>query len=778
MVILKHLLSTGFLTLTAGVCMAATVADRPIVPGGPQTIYAPIAGLSQFKNWNLAVVNRGPKSTPATITVYSSLGVPFTPTEIKLAASETRHLNIKLLVPREEWEHNLGGVAVSFTGQAMGVWAQATLSDFYGFGNVDLPVFHNAMYKSNVADAVWWEPKHAKSYVILGNSSEETLHIEVKVDGKAYKVELGPHATTVREVHGGQDDDHNELNSVHVSSDGPAGTLRVSGYALSHSEGFVNTIRFFDPDNSTEPAVYANGLHFSAGENHLAVKNLSSQPLRIWGTAFPTGDQGPLQAVAIPSVIVAAGEVEELNLSGLGDLTQLDGSAVKIESTGPNASVIASFLNFNTDRRMVRGVPLRDIGDLSVLTGAYPWRLDGQFQSRVYLTNMGTKRAAIGGHILPNGGAAYFIDSHYLDPGETAVFNLRKIRDQQTPDPKGVTLPKDVVAGQFQWSVLFGGESQHFLGRNEVLDPTSGISASFSCAYCSCPYSTTSASLSPGAVTLGINSSFSGISIFGVEVNTCSGAYVDDYHINPPSWSIASPNILSLTTNASPSVVKGLAVGKTSFYAPLSTPVYSYTPNPSGNGGTCFQSNTEPLNPPGNGTVNCMTPTGETSVYVRQVLTDVATPTASDFLQTLQVPANIYTGFVKEQENALGTDSCYFGSADTYGPTTTVTGTTWTVGGVTPGFSESQVVSPGPNQWGPDEIGYLPAPVRYYQQRMLKLGITAPCGFHLYQNLAYACSQNASFVTYGSSISLTSTIDSTGITNCREGVCAPRYVYP
>jgi hypothetical protein len=80
--------------------------------------------------------------------------------------------------------------------------------------------------------------------------------------------------------------------------------------------------------------------------------------------------------------------------------------------------------------------------------------------------------------------------------------------------------------------------------------------------------------------------------------------------------------------------------------------------------------------------------------------------------------------------NANGSDACYFnGSA--YLPLTGVTGGTWIVGSITPGSPESQVVTPGHNQWGPDLVGYNPGPVRYYQQNRARLGLGMPCGFGL-----------------------------------------------
>ena len=104
-------------------------------------------------------------------------------------------------------------------------------------------------------------------------------------------------------------------------------------------------------------------------------------------------------------------------------------------------------------------------------------------------------------------------------------------------------------------------------------------------------------------------------------------------------------------------------------------------------------------------------------------------------------------------------------------------GTTWTVGGITGNGAESQVVIPGHNQWGPDVVGYGPGPVRYYQQNRARLGLSFPCGFSLQQNLKITCVQDGSQTSYRSNVPLTSTIDTTGLTSCRDGKCSPHVNY-
>ena len=231
---------------------------------------------------------------------------------------------------------------------------------------------------------------------------------------------------------------------------------------------------------------------------------------------------------------------------------------------------------------------------------------------------------------------------------------------------------------------------------------------------------------------------------------------------------------------SNPGLTTGVGAGNTTISA-------SYIANLPGNVGQICAPPPLPLCPTQGGWTGqspvqvpqCQVPTGESTAYVQQVLTDQYSPTASDFLQTLSVASGSSSAdagsTVQESEGQAGNDSCWW-SGSPYAPSNSVLGSHWIVGGITPGDPESQVVVPGPGQWGPDEIGWAPGPVKWYQQNNPPNGKPIPCGTTVYQSLSLACPSQSS-VGYIYNQQLSSTIDSTGLTNCRAGVCAPHYGY-
>ena len=201
----------------------------------------------------------------------------------------------------------------------------------------------------------------------------------------------------------------------------------------------------------------------------------------------------------------------------------------------------------------------------------------------------------MGGYIHPTADKDYWIDTRYLEVGETALFDLRDLRDRQVPDPRGVKLAKNVMAGQFEWSTLFGDGSQRLIGRAEEIDQSGKANVISDIDACDCPSETLSAFLSPDNIftTIGQYGYFTAT---GVAYRACGGE-PNDYTIFPSSWSIPTPGIVSLSTGNSPTAMLGLAAGTSSFTTPVQSTIYGFAR------GTCYVVSKSTLQVPGTGTV-------------------------------------------------------------------------------------------------------------------------------------------------------------------------------
>ncbi len=99
----------------------------------------------------------------------------------------------------EAIEETPGGIAIEYSGPPKAVAGHVTIRGFHGLGNLDVPLLEGREFKSTTLAALWWEPAIAHSYLVLGNSSNETVSADV-VFGSASKrrIVLPPFATQLQ----------------------------------------------------------------------------------------------------------------------------------------------------------------------------------------------------------------------------------------------------------------------------------------------------------------------------------------------------------------------------------------------------------------------------------------------------------------------------------------------------------------------------------------------------------------------------------------------------
>jgi len=86
------------------------------------------------------------------------------------------------------------------------------------------------------------------------------------------------------------------------------------------------------------------------------------------------------------------------------------------------------------------------------MTGSYPWKIADDFTTIVYVTNISDQQAEFIGQVNCDGGH-FIIDPRKLAPGETAVFDLENLRDDQIADNAGARIPREASIGQFKWAI-------------------------------------------------------------------------------------------------------------------------------------------------------------------------------------------------------------------------------------------------------------------------------------------------------------------------------------
>ncbi len=461
-------------------------------PVAERRIYAPTISFDG-ETGSIVLNCRSEDPIEATPVFYTKSGEAITGTPVTLQANEIRFVTIKSLIPAAHKDRdNWGGMDLQYIGHQMEVWAQITIPGRGQHPSTDVlfSVINNL--GSDTLEAVWYQPKPGKRVIALGNSSPSPIQTYIEFsNGEAETVEIPPFGTKYfrKTYHGSQD----QGESVKIVTTGPAGSLKASGYVISKDspKKLASSIRFYDTKAAVQPKLFATNFHAKNEEAHIVLKNTVLDSVNVQAVFRPTKGNGP--PVILPPTTIGPSETRELDLSQLylaaAGRDDMDSVSVEVTNDGEAGTLIGSLNSRNENSDVTYDIPLRDSGKKRISTGAYPWRLDGDFRSVVTITNVGTDSARFGADLFYAGGGRYVFTPTILQVGETVRFNIKKLRDEAIPDQKGNVLPANITSGQFKWSILgLPSETSRLIGRSEVISKSLNVSSSYSCNN-NCPHS-------------------------------------------------------------------------------------------------------------------------------------------------------------------------------------------------------------------------------------------------------------------------------------------------
>jgi hypothetical protein len=553
---------------------------------------------------------------------------------------------------------------------------------------------------SDTQEAVWWTPRGGRVVIALGNSSDTSIqtHLEYS-NGQSQTVDIAPHATEylrVRPPVPGTDRPTRDGTgeSVRMTTVGPSGSLKATGLILASGSRLVSSIRFCDTKGVAQQHLFATNMRLGDYQPRILLKNTSAAGIVTRPRFFPSaGDSG--NPVELSAVTLLPEEIVELDLSALMSAadrrTDLKTVSVQILNSGAPGSLIGAIFGVEQGTGATYDLPLRDSGTTRANTGAYPWRIDGDFNTIVSITNVGNTPSRYIAEIYYPGGR-YLFGDRGLAVGETASFDLRKIRDEQLPDANGDLLPRTVTSGQFRWHWFPAPGTPQMIGRAAVSSPSRGISISYSCqANCY--------GFGP-EYRIGGNTTvlMSGYETMSTKIRWygSSGGYYD-YNTTMSGGQMDNTSIASLDPVSSGWLnVNGLGVGDT-YWSWIYSFEYDYD-----NGFDCERryeerTDTEPAQ------VTCTKPTGETTSPTGWAdSNNPSLPTVQKWMQTLTPSSVSFSGrTVKQFPSGTGTDDCWFLGSDVPKHLQVSEGQSWTVN--------------SDNTWGPDGVGWPPFAVNYYR---------------------------------------------------------------
>jgi hypothetical protein len=451
-------------------------------PPAPQEIYIPLIDLPEAASSELVFNSRSPQAMVVTPTFYKRNGAAIVCDPVTVESAEIRYVDIKQLLP-EAHRHNRewGGFSLSYNGFNREIWAQLRFMAVNGGSNVDEFFTVKQESKADQLQAVWWMPEKTDAILALGNITDEPTSAKVDFGNERERtIHIAPRATKLLRY---RTDVGGNLQSTRITVTGAAGSIVPTGLITSDNGQFNSVVRFYNPKGAVQSSLFANGFRVSGVTSHLVLKNTTSSPIAVVSKFIPVA--GAQKALSLPQTVLAPDSVTEVDLTPLLAASKkrvdLQVVSVEISNLAAPGSVIGALYGTDDATGVDYDIPLRDSGLVRTMTGSYPWKISDDFTTVVYITNISDQQAEFFGEINYQGGRV-LVDPRELAPGESAVFDLRELRENGFTDKSGHHLSADVSLGQFKWSVKGVTNGKLLLiGRAEMVSRNQSVSTSYSC---------------------------------------------------------------------------------------------------------------------------------------------------------------------------------------------------------------------------------------------------------------------------------------------------------
>ncbi|MDX6446514.1 MAG: hypothetical protein QOH71_3588 [Blastocatellia bacterium] len=452
-------------------------------PAGNQEIYIPLIDLPEAQGSEIVFNSRSPQAMSVTPTFYKRDGRIVVGDPVTVQSAEIRYVDIRQLLPEHyRNQRDWGGFSLSYDGFNREMWSQFRFIGVNGGSNIDEFFTVKDESRSDELEAAWWMPKKSEAILALGNLTDNPTSATIAFgDDHERRVHLAPHATEILRY---KSEKGERAESAVINVTGAAGSIVPTGLITSEDGTFNSVIRFYSPKLTKQPNLYANGFHVTGNTPHMVLKNTTASSIAVVPKFVPLSGEAS-SPFMLPQVYLGPNETTEVDLKPLLHAAKkrhdLDVVSVEIMNWVSPGSIIGSLYGIGVATGVNYDVPLRDSGPVRAMTGSYPWKITDDFRTVAYITNISDQKAGFVGEINYQGGHV-IIDPRELAPGETAVFDLEKFRNDQTSDNTGNKLPREVSLGQFKWAVHGVTNGKLLLiGRAEMVSRSQKISTSYSC---------------------------------------------------------------------------------------------------------------------------------------------------------------------------------------------------------------------------------------------------------------------------------------------------------
>jgi hypothetical protein len=512
--------------------------------------YSVVDGLDA----TLMLNNKGPEPIQVEPTLYSLTGERFDAEPVVVPGESFRNFNLRDFGAIAGTLFEQGSLQLFHRGPDLVIGAQLYLVDEEHSLSFDEKLVEFQGTPTQL-ESVWWLPSRRSSvHLILSNTGDVEVTAQVIVntgtsDSRTMNVFLSPHETRIINAQHEHANANTDVGSASIHHSGPRGALIARALISDKTSGYSLSAQFYSPQGGKSSAYQGVGLRLGTANGEdltpvVVARNVVDVPTILTGRIPYTTRDGSTGVVSLPSVTLEPGEAKTLDVEHEIKKTvrRRDVATASLEfnySSSPG-SVMMSAMSVSDNRNQVFRVPMWDVPAQRNGTGGYPWFINGDSSTFVYIKNVtGTEQKYT--FSLTYEGGDYSTGLRRVQPGETVAIDIRALRDNQVPDERNHMIPSEATRGKIVWSVR-GRNPLGLLGRSEQVDLAKGISSSYACFMC-CPNSFRSSRISPSTLEVA-SGTFS--SIQGVERDlTCYNGYLPDY-FNGDTWTIDNTNVATI----------------------------------------------------------------------------------------------------------------------------------------------------------------------------------------------------------------------------------------
>jgi hypothetical protein len=506
--------------------------------------------------------NKGPQLLIVTPVFFSLSGVRLDLPAITIPAKSYQEYDVRYLLAGHLPQYKEGSLQVSHQGGRLQLGAQfKILKGGMIFDEQFIqPV---TRFPSNRLESVWWLPStEAETKFIISNTTDAPVITTITVDGtlphqaQPATIQLNAHETRVLDIIndlvGENTGEVKKDGGISIIHNGTAGAIMARILVSEPANGYSSVMNFTDPTTPLSSRLNGGGLRIgSIGTDDLkpivVARNIGTETTTVSGKIPYTDANGEVAFVTIPAIQIAPGKTKHINLRQEIQAANIPASVtfagIDLEYSTAPGTVLMNALSVSQSGQHVFQVPLLDPERLPSSAGGFPWKVDGDYTTVIFVKNESDVPKKYIANLTYEGGT-YSLGVRELKPWQTVMVDFKQLRDTQTPDLRGHIIPLNVERGQTSWT-MFGTTNKKMSGRSEQVNTVIGISSTYACYNC-CPDSYVIDGVIPGTTEEEVGGTIT--YLMDTHLETCYGVQ-DSIPIYGQGWLTSNASVATITND-------------------------------------------------------------------------------------------------------------------------------------------------------------------------------------------------------------------------------------